>query len=398
MDHLLVEPESTRRSIYLEDSVAGGRGFSAVITAFDDLSRDLKALPELPLTVSSVQPCSPSLRYSTIFTPSPRRLKGFENLPDSVKYLEPHEILLTLERSGRWPEDLEGIQKIKAAFLSKIGEGLEATRSVLKAELVFDTEARTIDDNVSLEILTATGYAFRARIYYERTLLLLEEREEQMGAPPTSAGVTSSIDLYHQRFVLGPKHHAAISTLQNHFTSYSHTVRLVKRWISSHMLSNHFSDEIIELVVACVFLDSNSPYEAPQSGATGFARVMEKLASWKWRDEPLYVPLFTFTNAVTSGRRPTLPTSDKIRATAEFQSTRLTNPGIEEFAWVIATEEDVEGKMWSKRTGKVAAARARGLAKATLETLERGVVQGGLVVEVSSRYRSLFSTLADSRP
>lgn len=398
MDHLLVEPESTRRSIYLEDSVAGGKGFSAVITAFDDLSRDLKALPELPLTVSSVQPCSPSLRYSTIFTPSPRRLKGFENFPDSVKYIEPHEILLTLESSGRWPEDLEGIQKIKAAFLSKIGEGLEATRSVLKAELVFDTEARTIDDNVSLEILTATGYAFRARIYYERTLLLLEEREEQMGAPPTSPGVTSSIDLYHQRFVLGPKHHAAISTLQNHFTSYSHSVRLVKRWISSHMLSNHFSDEIIELVVACVFLDSNSPYEAPQSGATGFARVMEKLASWKWRDEPLYVPLFTFTNAVTSGRRPTLPTSDKARATAEFQSTRLTNPGIEEFAWVIATEEDVEGKMWSKRTGKVAAARARGLAKATLETLERGVVQGGLVVEVSSRYRSLFSTLADSRP
>ncbi|GAA6010745.1 hypothetical protein JCM11491_002926 [Sporobolomyces phaffii] len=380
MDHLLVEPESTRRSIYLEDSVAGGKGFNAVITAFDELSRELKALSDLPLTVSSVQPCSPALRYSTIFTPSPRRLKGFETFPDSVKYLEAHDIILTLESSGRWPEDLEGIQKIKAAFLSKIGQGLESTRSVIKAQLAFDTEARTVDDNVSLEILTATGYAFRARIFYERSLLLLEEREEQLGSSSTS-NATSSIDLYTQQFDLGPKHHAAISTLQNHFTSYSHTVRLVKRWISSHMLSNHFSDEIVELVVASVFLDATSPYEAPQSGSTGFARVMDRLASWKWRDEPLYVPLFTFTNAVTSGRRPTLSTSDKAQATAEFESTRLSNPAIEEFAWIVATEEDVEGTMWSKQTGKVAAARVRGLAKATLQTLGTGVVHGGLVVE-----------------
>ncbi|GAA5928290.1 rRNA-processing protein UTP22 [Sporobolomyces koalae] len=381
LDHLLVEPESTRRSIYLEDSVAGGKGFNAVITAFDDLSRELKALPDLPLAVSSVQPCSPALRYSTIFTPSPRRLKGFETFPEPVRYIEAHDILLTLESSGRWPEDLEGIQKIKAAFLSKIGEGLEATRSVLKAEVAFDTEARTVDDNVSLEILTATGYAFRARIFYERSLLLHEEREEQLGLAALSSTGTSSIDLYTQRFDLGPKHHAAISTLQNHFTSYSHTIRLVKRWFAAHMLSNHFSQEIVELVVASVFLDATSPYEAPQSGATGFARVMERLASWKWRDEPLYVPLFTFTNAVTSGRRPVLPTSDRAQATAEFQSTRLSNPAIDEFAWIIATEEDVEGKMWSKQTSKVAAARVLGLAKATLQTLQDGVINGGLVVE-----------------
>ncbi|GAA5820452.1 hypothetical protein JCM10212_006122 [Sporobolomyces blumeae] len=381
MDHLFVEPEPIRRAIFLEDSVAGGKGFSAVVTAFDDLARELKGLPDLPLAVSSVQPCSPALRYSSIFTPSPRRLKDFEAFPESVKYIEAHDVILALESSGRWPEDLEGIQKIKAAFLSKIGEGLEATRSVVRAEVAFDLEARPIDDNVFLEILTATGYAFRARIFYERSLLLLEEREEQLGLSPSSSAAASSIDLYTQRFLLGPKHHAAISTLQHHFTSYSHTVRLVKRWISAHMLSSHFSDEVVELVVASVFLDAASPFEPPQSGATGFARVIERLATWKWRDEPLFVPLFSFTNAVTSGRRPTLPSSDKAQATAEFESSRLANPTLDEFAWIVATEEDVEGTMWSKKTGKVAAARIRGLAKATLQTLQTGVVEGGLVVE-----------------
>jgi U3 small nucleolar RNA-associated protein 22 len=382
MDHLIVEPEAIRRSIYLEDSVATGKGFGNVVTAFDDLSKELKDLSDIPLTVSAVQPSSPALRYSSIFTPSPRRLKDFERQPDSVKYIAPLDIVITLESSGRWPDDLEGIQKIKAAFLGKIGEGLEATRSVLRAELAFDAEARPIDDNVSLEILTASGWAFRARIFYDRSQLLLEEREEQLGSPSPSSSSLSPLEIYEQRFTHAPQHHAAIANLQHHFTSYSHTVRLFKRWVSSHMLSPHFSDEILELVVASVLLDPTSPYDPPNSGATGFARVMERLARWNWKDEPLFVPIYSFSNAITSGRRAVLPTKDRADATANFQSLRLSKPAMEEHAWVVATEEDVEGTVWSKGTGKVAAARIRGLAKATLKTLEEGVTNGDLIVDV----------------
>ncbi|GAA5842510.1 hypothetical protein JCM11251_004894 [Rhodosporidiobolus azoricus] len=381
MDHLVVEPESVRRSICLEDSVATGKGFGNVVNAFDELAKELKDLPDLPLPISSVQPCSPSLRYSSIFTPSPRRLKDFERQPASAKYIAPHDILLTLESSGRWPDDLEGIQKIKAAFLAKIGEGLEATRAVLRAELAFDVDARPVDDNVALEILTASGWAFRARVFYERSQLLLDEREEQLGETSNSSSTLSSLDTYLQRFVHAPKHHAAFANLQHHFTSYSHTVRLFKRWVSAHMLSSHFSDEVLELVVASVFLDSTTPYDPPSSGATGFARVMDRISRWNWRDEPLLVPIYTFSNAITSGRRAVLPTAVKAEAIASFQDMRLVKPAMEHHAWVVATEEDVDGTLWSQSTGKVAAGRIRGLAKATLKTLEEGVASGGLVVE-----------------
>ncbi|GAA6002549.1 hypothetical protein JCM10207_001176 [Rhodosporidiobolus poonsookiae] len=382
MDHLIVEPEAVRRSIYLEDSVATGKGFSNVISAFDDLAKEIKELPELPLSIASIQPCSSSLRYSTTFTPSPRRLKDFERQPDSAKFLAPHDMVITFESSGRWPDDLEGIQKIKAAFLAKIGVGLEATRAVLRAEVAFDVEARPIDDNVALEILTASGWAFRARIAYERSQLLLEEREEQLGgADASSAATLSPLEGYIQRFVHAPKHHAAIANLQHHFTSYSHTVRLFKRWVSAHMLSPHFADEQLELVVAAVLLDPSTPYDPPNSGATGFARVMERLATWNWRDEPLLVPLYSFSNAITSGRRAVLPTKERAIAVASFQARRLTYPAVESHAWVIATEENVEGTLWGGKTGKVAAARIRMLAKATLKALEEGVVNGGLVVE-----------------
>ncbi|GAA5958854.1 hypothetical protein JCM8115_000667 [Rhodotorula mucilaginosa] len=380
-DHLLVEPEALRRSLYLEDSVVNGKGFTNVVTAFDDLAKEIKDLPELPLSVSAVQPCSPSLRYSSTFVPSPRRLKDYARLPLSTKYFDAHDILLTFEGSGRWPDDLEGIQKIKAAFLGKVGEGLEATRAVLRAELVFDTDARPIDDNVALEIMTASGWAFRARVFYDRSETLLEEREDQLGEVAVTAGSGTPLDLYLQRFVHAPKHHAAISTLQNHYPSFSPTVRLFKRWLSAHLLSAHFATEQIELLVASVFLDPTSPYGVPNSGATGFARVLEQLARWKWRDEPVLVPIYTFTAAITSGRRAVLPTAERAEAIASFQALRLAKPHIEENAWILATENDLEGTVWGRETSKVAAARVRSLAIAALETLRTGVVQGGLVTE-----------------
>ncbi|KAI5476161.1 pre-rrna processing protein Utp22 [Pseudohyphozyma bogoriensis] len=390
MDHVIVEPEGVRRAIFLEDSVAKAKGFSNVIGAFDVLSKELKDLEGLPLGVSAVQPSSPGLRYSTIFTPSPRRLKQFERFPASTKFIDVHDIILTLEGSGRWPEDLEGVQKIKAAFLSRIAEGLSKLHTIVSAQVVFELDARPIDDNVSLEILTATGYAFRARIYYERSLLLHQEREEQLGLITEGPSATTTpLDVFEERFVHAPRHHAAIATLQHHFISYSPTVRLVKRWFSAQMLLSHFPAELIEIITASVFIDPSSPYEAPNSGPTGFARVMEKLSSWKWRDAPLCVPLYTFSTATTSGRRPAFPTAAGEEAVAAFEGQRRADPGLNEFAWIVATEEDTEGRVWGRKTEKVTAGRVKALAKATLKALDEGVRNGGLQVE------QLFATPLD---
>jgi U3 small nucleolar RNA-associated protein 22 len=300
-------------------------------------------------------------------------------------------MLLTLESSGRWPDDLEGIQKIKSAFLAKIGEGLEETRAVLTANVVFDLNARPVDDNVSLEILTASGFAFRARISFERSLILHRDRVAQLGEAATPAYRS-----YKRRFVHLPRHHGGISAVQHQFTSYSHTVRLVKRWFSTHMLLPHFDEEQIELVVASTFLDPASLHEPAQSGATGFARVMERLASWKWRDEPLFVPLYTFQTAVSSGRRAAFPTAKRAKARAAFEALRLADPAVNEQAWVIVTEEDLRGHAWGRKTDKVVAARTKSLAKATLKTLNDGLVNGGLVPQVSDAgYHYLMNLGAD---
>lgn len=378
-DPMMVEPLAIRRAIYLDDSVATGRGFSNVTNAFDELSKEMRALSDLPLVIASIAPAAPALRYSTAFTPCPRRLKAFQSFPDSTKYIEAHDMHLTLESSGRWPEDLEGVQKIKAAFLTKMGEQLQQSHTIVQAKIVFDLDARPVDDNVALEVLTASGYAFRARIFYERSLLLHRERVAQLGASAKPA-----LETYKRRFEHLPRHHAAIATVQQHFPSYSHTVRLAKRWFSTHMLLSHFHEEQIEILTASTFIDPSSPFEPAQSGATGFARVMDKLASWKWRDEPLCVPLYTFQMATTSSRRAAFPPAKRVKAQMAFEALRLSDPAINEHAWVIATEEDSKGRVWGSITDKVVAARVRSLAKATLNALQEGVVEGGLVVQVSA--------------
>lgn len=383
MDHLLVEPFNIRRAIYLQDSVSSNKGFGNIMEAFDAISKELKDLPDLPLAITAVQPSSSGLRYSTIFTPSPRRLKNFEQFPDSTKYIEIHDILLTMEGSGRWPEDLEGVQKIKAAFLAKIAEGLSNSHTIVKAELAFDLSSRPIDDNVALEILTSSGYAFRARIFYDRSLLLIKSRIAKLGLPSTPSATDSSLELYNERFVHSPRHHAALATLQHHFTSYSPTVRLVKRWFSSHMLTPYISNHHIELLSASVFIDPSSLHEPPNSGSAGFARVMSKLVDWKWKDEPLLVCLYSFSIATNSGRRPTFPSTERKIAKEKFEVSRLADSSINEFAWRICTEEDVNGTVWGRKTDKVTAGRVKALARATLNSLNCGLAEGDLVVEVS---------------
>ncbi|KAM0752220.1 Nrap protein [Meredithblackwellia eburnea MCA 4105] len=386
MDHLLVEPEAVRRAIYLQDPVQSGRGFATVVEAYDALARDLTGLADLPLTVSAVQPSSSGLRYSSILTPSPRRLKNFERFPNSTKFIDVHDVVVTLEGSGRWPDDLEGIQKIKAAFLSKIGEGLSQLHTIIAATISFDTDARPIDDNVSLEVLTASGFAFRVRISYERSIALLELREANVGVPPLTSPTDSPLQLYNQRFVHTPRHHAAISTLQHHYSAYSTTVRLFKRWLSAHMVSSSFPDALAELVCASVFLDPASTFDPPASGAAGFARTIAFLANWKWKDEPLHVALYTFYNATTSGRRPAFPHPAKEKSKAAFEARRLADPTVNSFAWIVCTEEDQEGHAWGRSVNKIVASRVRSLAKATIVAFENQLVSDKVLVE------NLFTT------
>ncbi|KAG8729327.1 hypothetical protein FRC11_009037, partial [Ceratobasidium sp. 423] len=98
--------------------------FQPCQTAFDALVKQIKCAEDLPLAVVIASPISPSLRGTNVFYPWPMDLARYSALPDSIKYISPMELILQLEKSVRWPDDLAAIQKIKLAFFVGIADAL----------------------------------------------------------------------------------------------------------------------------------------------------------------------------------------------------------------------------------------------------------------------------------
>lgn len=124
-------------------------------SVFDDLSKLLRSLESLPLEVSAVQGTSSILRFTNVHPTPPqqfpsskkyltdvhdnksskRRVMRFKNEEGTAnnsdrsilfskvpKLSEPITIVLHLETSGKWPDDVAAVDRLKCAFLTKIGQ------------------------------------------------------------------------------------------------------------------------------------------------------------------------------------------------------------------------------------------------------------------------------------
>lgn len=85
-------------------------------------------------------------------------------------YLPSLSVLLTLQTSGKWPDDLEAVRRIKAAFyIYKLAE---------KLCVLFDLVVRVFTDHIIVE---RRGYIFKLVIVYHRDVALLKRFVEPNG-------------------------------------------------------------------------------------------------------------------------------------------------------------------------------------------------------------------------
>jgi len=368
---------------------------------FNEFAKELKSLKEnnlIPLAITSVQPVSEYLRYSSVFVPGPRRLKDYQKQPSNTKYLPSLLCHLKFESSGKWPESLQAIQKIKAALLVKIAEALEPAGNVVDSTIVFDYQALPIAQNVTLDILHSSGYAFKLMVCYEREEMLLEEalaldpKDLRKTPECKTSWIAESLKNYRKTFVYSRKHHDAISALQTRFPSFTYTVRLIKRWFSTHMLlSTHVSVELVELLASVVYLLPEDELP-PTSGSSGFIRFLKFLKRWDWRNEPLLIPLQS-SIGLSSNDLTHFPAESAKAALESFQSTRKKDPGLHRYTYFVATEDDLEGSRWLlrcavgvpekkrkagnvQRPTRLISDRLQALASASLEVLESSMELG----------------------
>ena len=320
---------------------------STLMSSFQKLENDIRRLAGLPLQIRQITAADSNLRYASL-TDATSESRGRQFVDVCVQF----------EGSARWPNDVAAVQRTKIAFLLKIGELLEeSSTSGLTTRVGLENEGTQLVNLAFLDILYPQHAAFRLRIHHERELSLLEtagvEKGFGVGRPENVARAAAA---YKRNFIQSPLHTQAVRTLCTRFPLLSPSMRLMKKWRNSHLLSGHISDELVELLTIRIFV-TPYPWQAPASLATAFLRTLTFISRWQWRTKPLIVD---FNGSM---RR-----EDAERIGLRFEAWRKIDPAMNRVVMFAASNLDPEGVTWTE-TGpvEVVAGRFIALAKAACD-------------------------------
>jgi U3 small nucleolar RNA-associated protein 22 len=328
----------------------GLSAFQPLMEAFKTLESDIRGMDDLPLTIRSILAADSQLRYSSVEPP----------MSSQQQMKRPADVVLQFEGSGRWPDDLVAIQRTKIAFLLKIGELFESTQEGVTSRIGLENEGEDILNQAFLDIIYPTGFSFRVRIHHDREQTLVERiLKSQSAAPSEKEAAAIALSTYKRVFIKSPAHTQALQKLCTRYPVLSPTVRLLKKWFSEHLLSNHFSEEVIELFAINTFTRP-WPYNTPSSTQAAFLRTLSFLSRFDWRADPLIVDLGGDLNA-----------DNVAAATTRFEAWRKLDPALNRVVLFVASSNDLEGTTWSDGTpAKVVCGRMTALAKAATAEVE----------------------------
>ncbi|CAN0520946.1 unnamed protein product [Ectocarpus sp. 12 AP-2014] len=136
------------------------------------------------------------------------------------------EVLVRLETSSKWPDDLDAVRSTGTAFLIRLAQCLEKKYNL-----------RCVVGRGSMDVLTA-GYCFRLRIGGEKELSLLgkDKVRKQEKTPKTFAPERLALK---EAVVLAAPHHSTIHGLHLQKPAFGLTVRAASRWLEQHMMEEH---------------------------------------------------------------------------------------------------------------------------------------------------------------
>jgi U3 small nucleolar RNA-associated protein 22 len=335
---------------------SGVAPFLPIMNAFSAMEKDIRDLEDLPLQLRSIRAADSQLRYSSVELPAPGH--------------PPASVVLQFEGSGRWPDDLCAIQRTKIAFLLRISDLLADTESKYSSRVGLENSSQPAQNQAFLDVTTPTGFSFRIRIYHDREVTLFERQLKDKTLDAASReSAAASLALYKREFVQSPMHSQALQTLCTRFPALSPSIRLMKRWFAAHLLSPHFSPELIELLVIRTFLQPH-PWPVPATASSGFLRTLAWLGRWDWRHVPLVVDFSSTFSAnpaeLETGPAKGMQPSDLERIQTRFEAWRRIDPAMNRVVLFAATNLDDEGTTWTDKANpeKVVAARLTALAKA----------------------------------
>ncbi|GFR51741.1 hypothetical protein Agub_g14187 [Astrephomene gubernaculifera] len=374
----------------------------AAEAAAEKLGKQLRALEGLALKVIGVQPLSSVTRGTAPLPPQPHPLAGGSAAGAGAgeaggsggipRCLDPMEVLVTLESSGRWPDDPVAFRKMKAAL------GLQ-----LAASLASSYGHHVSASEEAVDVLL-DGFAFRLVLYSGRDEAMLTKAAAAASAAAGDAtavtpggagagGVVGSGQLSPEESpLLLSWHHGLIALVGGANAAYAPAARLAGRWVAAHMMSNHVTPQAVELLVAAAFGGAGVPAGAPPPGSrvTGFLRFLQLLARWPWSLRPLVVD--------PAGE---LREAERRDIRKRFEARRAAG---EAPALYICTPRDRESRHWTQRGPSTAVLQRLAVLAARSSALLQLLLQPTAVASVApshatpsglpAEWQGVFSTPA----
>lgn len=246
----------------------------ACIRTFDNLSKIMKNLPNLPLTINALLPTDPVFRYTDPDPPRPTA-KALRDERGQLRFRAKRVLNATiqLEASGKWPEQLEAIRRLKTAFYLKIAEALRMHEDGA-VSLVPQASEKWLD-------VLYEGFLFRFHIVHQREINLLREYLSENKITKLYRDSARSIQLEMRATIL-PKLTGILHGLHQQYFSFGSVAAMAKRWLYSQLIDPFlWPDECTELLVASLYLKQD-PTLQPQAG---FLRFLHCLSSTDWSKE-----------------------------------------------------------------------------------------------------------------
>lgn len=286
-----VNAQSIMSSNHPIQSALNMNGFSSVLAApsnlhavFGNLCKTLRNLDTLPLRISDIIPIHPSFRHTNLYPLQQHPLAyaksetiGSIPFTQASTVLEPLTIHLHFEKSSSWPTEIAAFQHAKTGFYVHIAQELYAQYQ-MRCEVAIDC----------VDVIT-TGYAFRLVVHSEKELAVIAGAQGSRKLAVLNS--PKYIEIKRESDYL-PKHANKIHALSTKFTAFGPTVRILQRWLCEKCLSNNLSIEVVELLVAYVFINS-SPATLPQSVVSGLLKSLRLISDHNWKQFPLLVDFDT---------------------------------------------------------------------------------------------------------
>ncbi|KAK9832639.1 hypothetical protein WJX81_006336 [Elliptochloris bilobata] len=357
------------------DQLASARRGAEAASA--KLTRQLRGLSGVALRVLAVAPAAAALRHTAAFPPLPHPLAGGagDDVSGVPRCLEPLELLVQLEGSGKWPDDAAAFAKARAALGCQLAEALAGSYGL-----------RAVASEACVDVF-ADGFVFRLYLHSERDAALAARQKlapvEPSGRVAGAVGLEPSVLAFpgYAQLQQRAQHHGFAAALAGNAPAFPGAAQLARRWVAAHMLSSQVAGEAVELLAAAAFTPE-AGLPQPATRLAGFLRFLRILSGHPWRKRPLVVdPLGALG---TQARR-------KIDAAHNAACTTGTGP-----AMALCMPLDPSGGAWTlPRPSLPVVLRLAALARRSLGALQEHVEGAALQDDAAAAAAAFAPALVD---